>query len=48
MDGIPLELEDGAVMVPLATDGVTRQVRVALGADVGPRYAPFRDLVAGA
>ncbi|MDQ6831173.1 MAG: glycosyl transferase, partial [Gemmatimonadota bacterium] len=38
MDGSALTVERGAVVVPLARDGATHRVEIALGADVGPQY----------
>jgi N,N'-diacetylchitobiose phosphorylase len=38
LDREELAVEDGAVIVPLATDGRVHHVRVELGHDVGPRY----------
>ncbi|MBA2244228.1 MAG: hypothetical protein H0W11_04680 [Gemmatimonadetes bacterium] len=38
LDGEPLEIEDGAVLIPLVGDGVVHRVEVVLGQDVGPRY----------
>ena len=40
MDAAPVEVRDRAVRIPLLPDGATHQVRVCLGADVGPRYRP--------
>ena len=40
LDDTPLEVQDGALLVPLAADGAPHQVTVTLGADVGPRYRP--------
>lgn len=40
LDGAPLAVADGAVMVPLRRDGAEHRVEVTLGPDVGPRYEP--------
>jgi hypothetical protein len=32
---------DGALRIPVAQDGGAHHVDVALGADLGPRYAPL-------
>jgi cyclic beta-1,2-glucan synthetase len=40
LDGAPLTVERGAVLVPLTDDGAVHRVRVQLGDDVGRRYAP--------
>ncbi len=40
LDGASLAIRDRAVVVPLVRDAGTHEVRVRLGGDVGPRYAP--------
>jgi cyclic beta-1,2-glucan synthetase len=37
----PAEVRGGAVRIPLVRDGGVHRVEVALGGDVGPRYAPL-------
>jgi N,N'-diacetylchitobiose phosphorylase len=39
-DGSAAGVVDGAVVVPAARDGREHRVRISLGHDVGPRYAP--------
>jgi cyclic beta-1,2-glucan synthetase len=40
LDGAPLAVEGGEVVIPLVDDGAAHRVRVRLGDDAGRRYAP--------
>ena len=40
LDGVPVEVSEGAVLAPVLKDGDRHLLRVSLGDDVGPRYRP--------